>query len=1250
MSNVLIIGKKAFTWTTVVATIAWAMSLAFLAVPLTASAVTLSAGDMIIGTAESTSGAGRPVYYYGSDAKRYLFPSENTYKSWFGLDWSLLTDVTEAELQAIPFGGNVTAKPGSLVQYVGPDAGYYVIEQGGSRRAITAADAATIYGADYATADVYSIPEAFQANYPAGTAATASFSPATAAAASPDIGTDLSLAATSTPAAVTGTLNFSLASDNPAAAVLPTGSTSVVVLKVNIAGNGAAQTIDSMKFKVTGVGATTDISALYLFDGATRLTTGRTVSSQTRTSEFNNLALAIAANTTKTLSLVADIRGTFNSTGTAQTAATNGDTHAFSLDSVGTTASVAGVATVVGNTYSIGSQGVSRVTLQRLTDAGDPTIGTVGSTLADFRLTAGTNDVDFQRATITIGGGVSVSDLSNLTLYQGSDKVADGTRVSDRVTFELPAGYTLTQGSSRTFTVKADIAGRGNRTISSYIDSSYPTDLLVVDKVYNYGALGTFNSYREVCTAAATPTTCGSFVTTVSGRVTVALTGPVAGDVSPGDQDATLFTYSMTAADQAVEIRRSAVTIAGQAGGFVDGSSGTNYFSDIKIKNVDTGSVLMGPQEHVAAASATTSGEVAFTDTWTLNANQTVNLAITADLSRTEDATADEYLGEAYAVTLSAFTTTSVREVSTGQYLAVADIVGGGQAIQGQNQTVQSSSLTVSRASTPTSQTTVVGSTNVETVGYSFVAGDGSAIKVSRIILAGEGHDTANTFTLDSTATLDDTVLSVSLWDGSTQVGATRSPNSSGNVTFDSLDWTVPAGGTKKLTVKTSVNTTVTSDNADLAYLSLPVANITAQDADGDSVTATAGTPNPNLGITDRTATGAPANFLTINPVGTLRVARQGDTAISAIVIGGASDVPMLRVRFTPTEESFNIKKVRVVNTAAADDVGITKVKVRYPTQSGALETKEVDLTNGSADVSGMNFYATRDQNNVLEILTDLVAINQANVSSLTPQFGLDFGMATDSNFEAVGVGSGTSITTCADANLNTTDATVTCDNDAGDVDVNGNAMTLRQTVPTVSLNVSSPSGVVMSSETAEVLRFTVAADSHGALLFNAVTFGISASDNAGTNWNQAAALLVTDFDIYDTSDMQTALDTTAAGADWVLYQSTGNQLVSGTTATDVGYVRLTFPTARQIARGSSKTYAVFVNFGTGALPGTGANQLDSLTMSVAQEQPSTLTALEELTTVNMFDWSEDSPVGATNIAGTLVKNLPFNGHGISLD
>ena len=176
-----------------------------------------------------------------------------------------------------------------------------------------------------------------------------------------------------TPSVVPGNVSVSLSSANPASATVTGGASGVEMLRVRLSGTG---TVSTMVIKRVGAGATADFSNVYVYDGATRLTSGRTLTSQTRQTEFAALNLAVAANSAKTLSLVVDVNSL-----TAGTVAVAGDTHAFQVISLGTTASVSGLP-ITGATNSIGSQGVSTVTLTRGSDPANPTIGQTGLSIA----------------------------------------------------------------------------------------------------------------------------------------------------------------------------------------------------------------------------------------------------------------------------------------------------------------------------------------------------------------------------------------------------------------------------------------------------------------------------------------------------------------------------------------------------------------------------------------------------------------------------------------------------------------------------------------------------------------------------------------------------------------------------------------------------------------------------------------------------------------------------------------------------
>lgn len=89
--------------------VALALGAIFTALPASAaldfpSVADLEEGDLFK-TADSST-----VYYFGQDERRYGFPNENTYFTWFE-DFNDIATVTNEEMNLIPFGGMVTYFP-----------------------------------------------------------------------------------------------------------------------------------------------------------------------------------------------------------------------------------------------------------------------------------------------------------------------------------------------------------------------------------------------------------------------------------------------------------------------------------------------------------------------------------------------------------------------------------------------------------------------------------------------------------------------------------------------------------------------------------------------------------------------------------------------------------------------------------------------------------------------------------------------------------------------------------------------------------------------------------------------------------------------------------------------------------------------------------------------------------------------------------------------------------------------------------
>jgi hypothetical protein len=143
--------------------IAFIMMFGLFAASLPANAGIASAkpGQLIKGSLDT-------VYYYGTDEKRYVFPTERTYKSWYGEDWSGVVTIPDSELMSIMLGGNVTYRPGVKLLKITTDPKVYAISSGGTLRWIDSEDLAIeLYGADWAD-NVDDLPDPFYVNYRQG--------------------------------------------------------------------------------------------------------------------------------------------------------------------------------------------------------------------------------------------------------------------------------------------------------------------------------------------------------------------------------------------------------------------------------------------------------------------------------------------------------------------------------------------------------------------------------------------------------------------------------------------------------------------------------------------------------------------------------------------------------------------------------------------------------------------------------------------------------------------------------------------------------------------------------------------------------------------------------------------------------------------------------------------------------------------------------------------------------------------------
>lgn len=680
-----------------------------------------------------------------------------------------------------------------------------------------------------------------------------------------------------TPPPVSG-FALALASDNPAGTTIPKGASGVTLMKFDVSGTG---TLSSLVFKRLGIGATTDFSSsgFYLYEGNTRLTSGRSINSTTHEVSFLNLNLVISGK--RTLSLVGDVAS----------GATAGNINYFSLVSATGTPTPTG--SLVSNSMTIGGQAVGGVVATSSGSVSNPKIGQQNAQLAEFKLTASsTEDISINRIALTEAGTMANENLTGFVLKQNDVSIATASAIGDKdlVSFNLSTPFVLEKGQERVFKLYGNISGksRSGDTIIFYFDTA--SDINATGKLYGYPVtpdiVGLDTSGE------------GQTLTAAGGDVTIAFNGPITGDLALRAQDAEVYNFTISSINN-VEIRnlRFSATTAGLASG--DG------FPDMKVWDTSSNAVI------TSATDITTTTNVTYTDIISLNANQSRTFKVTVDVD-TDNEDSDSIL-----VSLLAFQANDIKNLDNNQYVATTSIVPSA-TIAGNTMSTRVPTMDVQLAATPSSQTIVRGTSNASLVGFSFRA-IASDIKLNSVRVT--ASSTSGTLTSGE-------VQSLGLYDGSTLISSLKSLDSTNlNATFDNLNQTIAKGSTKILTVKGNIASDMTNGDTFVVKLnSTTTADLTATDTSGNSATITGSTANTGSTV-----------VVSVTTSGDVSVALAPDDSESeaGIVIAGTESV-LGKFRFTATNETMTINKMELLvvptnsatatSSAAADEAPTIKL------------------------------------------------------------------------------------------------------------------------------------------------------------------------------------------------------------------------------------------------------------------------------------------------------------------------------------
>ncbi len=694
------------------------------------------------------------------------------------------------------------------------------------------------------------------------------------------------------------TSGFSLASGNPSSTAVPAGSTGVTFLKFNITGSG---TVDSLTFKRVGLGSSSDIGGVYLYKGATRLTSSKTVNSTTNQIYFPNLGLDISG--TETYRLVVDV----------SSSATSNNSNGFKL--IDASGDISLGSALTGNEMNVSGVTIGSIIVDDGAAPSNPNIGQSDALLANITLTAGsTEDVEITRLSLTEGGTISNDYLSNFELKYGGDVVATASSIGDQdlVTLEFGSPYTLEKGQQRTFKLYGDIAGsaRSADTVVFYMDSS--ADIEAIGATYGYGVTPTITSFDT--------SSEGDTLTLQGAEVTVTLNGPAASDIAKNAQDVKIFDFNISSQNN-IEIKNLRFSMT--TTNLITGEG----FNDFKVWDVDSSSVV------TSAVDVSTTTTQVFTDTININAGESKHFKVTVDVDSDNDTS------DTIKVTLDSFQSNDIRNLDNNTYVSTSNIVGDNAV--GNTQTVQVPSVDLQLSATPTSQTYVQGTSNVSLVGLSL-----------RAVADASKVDSIKVYATSSTGTLTTGELqNLALWDGSTIISDYESLDSSLTATFDNLDLNLSKGETKVLTVKGSISADATDTDVYSVYVNA-LTDVTAYDSQGNSVTISGSTANSGATVEH-----------TITTAGSISVVAAPSSASnkSQIIVTGEESV-LGEFRFTSTNEAMTVDKMQILvnesgtatatSTAAADEVPVIKLYV-----DGAQIGQAAGYTvTGSGNTAGVAF------------------------------------------------------------------------------------------------------------------------------------------------------------------------------------------------------------------------------------------------------------------------------------------------------
>jgi len=978
------------------------------------AAPSIAAGDLIKATGNSA------VYYYDG-TKRWVFPSQKEYFSWYK-DFSGVKTISSTDMGNIVIGGNVLMRAGTKLVKITSDPKVYAVDATGTLHAIDSeARAAKLYGANwyknivdlydlvftnykqgdainsdkhvsgtvikyanstktyYVAADgskrEFTSDAALAANmvnsanvvttdinYPDGTSVTGKESGLTTVA---------GYAAPQVPLGGTG-LAVALAGDTTPATTLPDGSAYNKVTKINLtAGSDGAVSVTGFRFTRTGFSLNADFTGVMVFDSAgKRHGNVVTLSEDKALIMFTSDPITVPAGQTVPVWAEVNIDA-------AQT--TNG-TFAFGVASAAdvmtaSTATVTGTFPVTGSTFSVingantlGALDVDAVTISASARSVD--LGAKAYQIGKFKLyeTASKEDISVTSMRFYNNGNTTDSDLTNLVLKNDAtgDVLATATSTTDKyVTFNFTTPLTILKGQNKTVVITADVVNGSSRTAQFILQNDY--DISASGISTKGGLLATHATNLSGDSSTGFPigeTANYNTITVTQGSLSIAKdsTSP-SGNVSQGQNGVVIGAWKVEATGEDIELQKADMEVGGTTASTDVSGSVSLMIGDTTIYSTSTLTTLFD-------------GTVDGTDQKTLSNYYTikggtsviVKMVINVASGATSAATFTGQLGDIY-----------YKRLATNNYTTASD----NTLVSANTMTIQAATLTVAKNSAFGSGNVVGGGSGTKIGSYALQASNSEGVNVSSV----------NVDMSAVTGMTNMRLKKVNADGTETQIGSTVT---SPSTTDDANSFSV--GGTLNIASNSTVIVNVYVDMSSSAVTvttDIDAGDITASGL--SSGTALSGSV-PSAGVTGQT--------ITLQTAGTLLVQNDG-SLVEAVVKAGETDRTLAQMKFSAQYEKIKITKLVFGSRRGDSNVANTSLV------SGSTVVATATPINGVVTFTGLTLEVPKDGDLVVKLLGSFTSSGTL-MSTEEVRYGLD-------SLEANGVSSGNtvyekSVTTTASA------------------------------------------------------------------------------------------------------------------------------------------------------------------------------------------------------------------------------------------